>query len=163
MPARTTSRIGVGETRRYCGDQWTRWWGAGTRQEGIKNSPPPMFLVDRSRHFIARQNSLSMYVRRCYEVWGRRGWSRSLGLEKEWGKVKPPSSHPRARPGRCVGKLQIPWAWREEGRRMLLACPPATGGHRGQVTSNVTWKDRRDASERRTWALDRPQSRGGCI
>lgn len=90
---------------------------------------------------------------------GGAGVVSQLGTGKRVGQGEGPL-HPRARPGR---KLQIPWAWRKEGRRMLLACPPATGGHRGQVTSNVTWKDRRDASERRTWALDRPQSRGGCI
>lgn len=92
MPARTTSRIGMGETRRYCGDQWTRWWGAGTRQEGIKNSPPPMFLVGKSRHFIARQNSLStvsMYVRRCYEVWGA-GVVSQLGTGKRVGQGEGP-------------------------------------------------------------------------
>lgn len=40
--------------------------GQAQDREGIKNSPPPMLFVDRSHHFIARQNSVStvsMYVR----------------------------------------------------------------------------------------------------
>lgn len=45
--------------------------------------------------------------------------------------------HPRARPGRCMGRLQVPWS-RDKGGRLLLACYTSTGDHRGQVASKRT-------------------------
>lgn len=70
-----------------------------------------------------------------------------MRLGKEWGKVKCPIL---GQGQGDVWKVADPMGMEKGGKEDAAGLPSCHRGHRGQVTSNVAWKDKGDASETRT-------------